>query len=187
MAWLRSPVFYGIVLLSLGALLRIALAFPAPTRPMNAEDLRRAIAFQRAEQPILKLAPRYRPYAFAFIFAGSAADVEAIKQAIDAELAAAEAVRRHGLAGLPEYTGERLAAADIALMALGAALVFRSLAFVLALAFGAGVFHQLLVQAGKLTGAPSEFYLASILAALLWAVLFWVLRAFYEGRLRFRT
>src|SRR5262249_21049735 len=186
MAWLRSPVFYGIVLLSLGALIRIALAFPEPAQPMTPEALRRALEFQRDVQPILALEPRYRPYAFAFILAGSAEQGEAIKRAIDAELAAAEEVRRHGLEGVPDYTAEALASPDVAMMALGGALVLRSLAFVLAIGFAIGGYHQLLLQSGKLTGAPSEFYLASILAALLWAALFWALRALYEGRLRFR-
>ena len=88
-----------------------------------------------------------------------------------------------GLAGVPEYAADALAAPDIVLMALGAALVFRGLAFVLALGFGIGGFHQMMLQSGNLTGAPSEFYLASILAAMIWSGIFWAIRAFYEGRL----
>jgi hypothetical protein len=187
MAWLRSPILYGIVLLSLGALLRIALAFPEPGRAMTPQALRGALEYQRNERPILALEPRYRPYAFAFILAGSAADVAAIKRAIDAELAAAEEVEARGLAGVPDYVGDALVALDIVLMALGGALLVRSLAFVLAIGFAAGGFHQLLVQSGKLTGAPSEFYLAAILAALIWSALFWALRALYDGRLRLRV
>ncbi len=187
MAWLRSPVFYGIVLLCVGALLRIALAFPEPSQPMTPETLRRALIYQQAERPILALEPRYRPYAFSFILAASAAEMDAIKRRIDAELAAAEAVRERGLAGVPEYMAEALVAPDIVLMALGAALVLRSFPFVLAIGFGIGGFHELLMQAGKLTGAPSEFYLAAIMAALVWSALFWALRAILEGRLRLPT
>ncbi len=185
MAWLRSPIFYGIVLLSLGVLLRVALAIPEPQRPMTPETLRRALTYQQTERPILSLEPRYRPYAFAFILAASAEDLQAIKRRIDAELAATEAVEERGLAGVPEYVADALAAPDIVIMALGAALVLRGLAFVLAIGFAAGGFHQLMMQAGRLTGAASEFYLAAIVAALLWAALFWALRAFREGRLKF--
>lgn len=187
MAWLRSPLFYGIVLLSLGAVVRIALAFPETGPPMTREALRSALEYQRTERPILALEARYRPYAVAFILAGSAAEVDAIKRRIDAELADAEAVSARGLAGVPEYTAEALPAPDIVLMALGGALMLRSLAFVLGVGFLAGGYHQLLVQSSKLTGAPSEFYLASILAALIWAAFFWTLRALIDGRLKLRT
>jgi hypothetical protein len=187
MAWLRSPVFYGILLLTLGALVRAILSFPEPERPLTPDTLRRALEFQRAERPILALEPRYRAYAFAFILAGSAADMEAIKRTIDSELAAAETVHERGLAGVPEYAAEALVAPDVMLMAFGGALVLRSLAFVLGIGFAIGGFHQLLVQSGTLTGAPSEFYLAAILAALVWSAVFWTLRALYEGRLRFKV
>ena len=184
MAWLRSPVLFGAVFLVLGVVLRVILSFPeGETRTF--EDLRRAMIYQRDHQPATKLEPRYRPYAVAFILAGSDEEVAAIKRAIDAELAAAEAVRARGLAGVPDYVGERLVATDVVLMALGAALLFRSLAFVLAVGFGAGAMHELLAQSASLTGAPSEFYLAAVLAALLWSALFWLVRALYEGRLRF--
>lgn len=185
MAWLRSPIFYGVVLLSLGVLLRVALSFPEPARPLTPETLRRALAYQQTERPILALESRYRPYAFAFILAGSADDMQAIKHRIDAELATTEAVEERGLAGVPEYVVEALAAPDIVAMALGAALLLRGFAFVLAIGFAAGGFHQLLMQAGRLTGVASEFYLAAIIAALLWTALFWALRAFREGRLKF--
>ena len=187
MAWLRSPLFYGLTLLTLGALVRAILSFPQPARPLTPDTLRRALEFQRAERPILALEPRYRPYAFAFILAASAADMEAIKRTIDGELAAAEEVRERGLAGLTEYAADALVAPDVVLMALGGALVLRSLAFVLGIGFAVGGFHQLLLQSGSLTGAPSEFYLAAILAALAWSAFFWALRAIYEGRLRFRV
>ncbi|HEY7609512.1 MAG TPA: hypothetical protein VIF14_09795 [Alphaproteobacteria bacterium] len=187
MAWLRSPVFYGIVLLCLGALLRFALSLPENDSPLTPEALRRALEYQRAGRPIQALEPRYRPYAFAFILAASAADIEAIKRRIDAELAAAEAVNERGLAGVPGYTAAALVRPDIVLMALGGALVLRSLAFVLAIGFAVGGFHQLMLQTGKITGAPSEFYLAAILAALVWSLLFWAVRALYEGRLRLRV
>ena len=187
MAWLRSPIFYGIVLLCAGALLRAMLAIPENSQPLTPETLRRALEFQRSDRPLLALEPRYRPYAFAFLLAGSAAEIQSIKRAIDAELAITDEVRERGLSGVPEYAAEALAAPDIVLMALGAALVLRSLAFVLAIGFAVGGFHQLMLQSGKLTPAPGEFYLAAILAALLWTLLFWVARAFYEGRLRFRT
>jgi hypothetical protein len=186
MAWLRSPIFYGILLLTLGALVRAILSFPESSQTLTPESLQRALDFQRAERPILSLEARYRPYAFAFILATSAADMEAIKRKIDRELADAEAVHERGLAGVPEYAAEALAAPDVVLMALGGALVLKSLAFVLGIGFAVGGFHQLLLQAGTLTGAPSEFYLAAILAALTWSALFWVLRALYEGRLRIR-
>jgi hypothetical protein len=42
----------------------------------------------------------------------------------------------------------------------------------------------MMMQSGKLTGAPSEFYLADILAALAWCAAFWLARALYEGRLK---
>ncbi|MGH7002504.1 MAG: hypothetical protein ACREIP_01010 [Alphaproteobacteria bacterium] len=185
MAWLRSPLLYGGLLLFIGVLLRAAWSTPEAGRTMTADELRRALEFQRAEQPILKLEPRYRPYSIAFILAGSEAEMAAIKQAIDGELAATAAVRERGLAGLAEYTATRLVAVDLVLMALGAALMFRSLAFVLAVGFAAGLMHQLVDQASTLTGAPSEFYLAAILAALVWSALFWAIRALYEGRLGF--
>jgi hypothetical protein len=184
MAWLRSPIFYGIVLLTLGVLLRVGLSFPEPTKPITPESLRRALHFQQTERPILALEPRYRPYAFAFILAGSAEDMQEIKRRIDAELAATEAVEERGLAGVPEYTVEALMKPDIVAMALGGALLLRSLAFVLAIGFAAGGFHQLLAQAGRLTGAATEFYLAAIVAAMIWAALFWAVRAFREGRLK---
>ena len=187
MAWLRSPIFYGIVLLCAGAVLRAILVLPESQQPVTPEHMRRALAFQQSERPIFALEPRYRPYVFAFILASSAAEMEAVKRKIDAELAEAEAVHERGLAGVPEYAAEALAAPDIVLMALGAALAFRGLAFVLAIGFGIGGFHQMMLQSGKLTGAPSEFYLADILAALAWCAAFWALRALYEGRLRFHT
>ena len=129
MAWLRSPVFYGILLLSVGALLRFVLVLPENDRPLTPETLRRALSFQQAERPILALEPRYRPYAFAFL---------------------------------------------------------RSFVFVFAIGFAVGGYHQLLMQSSKLTEAPSEFYLAAIIAGLVWSALFWALRAIYEGRLRLR-
>jgi len=184
MAWLRSPIFYGIVLLCAGAVLRAILAAPEPARPMTPEQLRRVLEYQRDQRPLLALEPRYRRYAFAFLFAGAPAEIEAIKRRIDAEVADAEAVKERGLSGVPGYVAESLAAPDIVLMALGAALLFRGLAFVLAVGFGIGGFHQVMMQSGKLTGAPSEFYLADILAALGWCAVFWGLRAMYEGRLR---
>jgi hypothetical protein len=184
MAWLRSPILYGAVFLVLGVVLRVVLSFPeGETRSL--EDLRRAMLYQRDHRPAMKLEPRYQPYAVAFILAGSDNEVAAIKRAIDAELAAAAQVRERGLAGIPDYAGERLVAIDLVLMALGAALLFRSLAFVLAAGFGAGVMHELLAQSASLTGAPSEFYLAAVLAALVWCAVFWALRALLEGRLRF--
>src|SRR5688572_12326498 len=185
MTWLRSPIFYGVVLLSLGVLLRVGMSFPEPSQPLTPESLRRALTYQQTERPILSLEPRYRPYAFAFILASSAEDMQAIKRRIDAELAATEAVEERGLAGLPEYVAEALASPDIVAMALGAALLLRGFAFVMAIGFAAGGFHQLMMQAGRITGAASEFYLAAIVAALLWSALFWALRAFREGRLRF--
>lgn len=187
MAWLRSPLLYGALLLFIGAALGAVRTAPESGRSMTAADLRRVFEFQRTEQPIAKLEARYRPYALAFILAGSEADMESVKRAIDAELAAAAAVRDRGLAGVPEYMGEKLAGVDLALMALGAALLFRSLAFVLATGFAAGGIHQLLVQSAAITGAPSEFYLAAILAALVWSAAFWAARALYEGRLKFGT
>jgi hypothetical protein len=186
MAWLRSPVFYGILLLSVGALLRFVLVLPENDRPLTPETLRRALSFQQAERPILSLEPRYRPYAFAFILAGSAAEVAAIKQKIDTELAESEAIHERGLDGVPEYTAAALVQPDIVLMALGGALVLRSFVFVFAIGFAVGGYHQLLMQSGRLTDAPSEFYLAAILAGLVWSALFWALRAIYEGRLRLR-
>lgn len=182
MAWLRSPIFFGIVLLCAGAVLRALLAAPESSAAMTPDQVRRALDYQRTERPILSLEPRYRPYAFAFLFSASAADMEAVKRKIDAELAEAETVKERGLAGVPEYAVEALAAPDIVLMALGAALVFRGLPFVLAIGFGIGGFHQMMMQSGKLTGAPSEFYLADILAALAWCAVFWLLRALYERR-----
>jgi hypothetical protein len=187
MAWLRSPIFYGILLLCAGAVLRAMLAIPEDSQPMTPEQLRRALEYQRTERPLMALEPRYRPYAFAFILTGSAAEMEAVKRKIDAELAEAEAVQERGLSGVPEYAVEALAAPDIVLMALGAALVLRGLAFVLGIGFAIGGFHQMMLNSGKLTGAPSELYLAAILAALLWCALFWLLRALYEGRLRLPT
>jgi hypothetical protein len=121
------------------------------------------------------------------MLAGSAAEVDAIKRKIDAELAESEAVRERGLGGVPEYTAEALTAPDIVVMAIGAALVFRGFPFVLALGFGIGGFHQMMLQSGKLTGAPSEFYLSAILAALIWCAFAWAARALYEGRLRLRS
>lgn len=184
MTWLRSPIFYGILLLCAGAVLRAILAAPESARPMTPEQLRRVLEFQRDQRPLAALEPGYRPYAFAFLFAGSAAEIDAVKRKIDAELADSQAVRERGLAGVPEYAASSLAAPDIVLMALGAALLFRGLAFVLAIGFGIGGFHQVMMQSGKLTGAPSELYLADILAALAWCAVFWALRAMYEGRLR---
>jgi hypothetical protein len=185
MAWLRSPLFIGIALISLGVLLRIVLAIPEPPDPPRTpETLRRALAFHQAERPLQSLEPRYRPYAFAFMFVASADEVRAVKQRIDAELAASAAVEERGLAGVPEYAAEALAAPDIVIMALGAAFAVRGLAFVLAIGFAIGGFHQLLLQSGKLTGSPSEFYLGAILAALVWCALFWAVRAWREGRLR---
>jgi hypothetical protein len=63
-------------------------------------------------------------------------------------------------------------------------LLLRGFAFVMAIGFAAGGFHQLMMQAGRITGAASEFYLAAIVAALLWTALFWALRAFREGRIK---
>jgi hypothetical protein len=185
MAWLRSPYFYGAVLLLVGALLRIAASFSDTGGGRSIEDLRKALAFQRDERPLMKLEPRYHPYAFAFIFAGSDDEMAAIKKAIDAELLAAAQISERGLAGVPEYAGARLVAVDLVLMALGAALLFRSLAFVLAVGFGVGLLHELLLQSDTLTGAPSEYYLAAVLAALIWCTVFWALRALREGRLKF--
>ena len=185
MNWLRSPLLYGALLLLLGVGIGAVRSAPEATRSMTAVDLRKALDYQRTEQPIAKLEARYRPYALAFLLAGSDAEVETIKRRIDGELAAADAVHDRGLAGVPEYVGDKLAAADIVMMALGAALMFRSLAFVLALGFAAGGLHQLMVQSGALTGAPSEYYLAAIVAALIWAAVFWAARALYEGRLKF--
>lgn len=184
MAWLRSPIFYGIVLLCAGAVLRALLAVPDTSQPMTPDQVRRALEYQRTERPIFSLEPRYRSYAFAFLFCASAAEMDVVKRKIDAELADAEAVKERGLAGVPEGAIDSLAAPDIVLMALGAALVFRGLAFVLAIGFGIGGFHQMMMQSGKLTGAPSEFYLADILAALAWCAAFWLLRALHEGRLK---
>jgi hypothetical protein len=185
MAWLRSPLLYGALLLFIGTALGAVQSAPESGRAMTAADLRRVFEFQRTEQPIAKLDARYRPYAIAFILAGSDADIEAVKRTIDAELAAAAAVHDRGLAGVPEYIGEKLATVDLVLMALAAALLFRGLAFVLAMGFAIGGLHQLLVQSGAITGAPSEYYLAAILAALLWSAAFWGARALYEGRLKF--
>jgi len=185
MAWLRSPCFYGAVLLIIGALTRIALSIPDGSEARSIEDLRRAMAYQRDARPLMKLEPRYQPYAFSFILAGSDDDVAAIKKAIDAELLAAAQIAERGLAGVPDYAGARLVAIDLVLMALGAALLFRSLAFVLAVGFGVGLLHELLLQSDMLTGAPSEYYLAAVLAALVWCAVFWALRALFEGRLRF--
>lgn len=184
MAWLRSPIFYGILLLCAGAVLRAILAVPETSQAMTPDQVRRALEYQRTERPILSLEPRYRPYAFAFLFCASAAEMEAVKRTIDTELAEQETVKERGLSGVPEYAIASLAAPDIVLMALGAALIFRGLAFVLAAGFGIGAFHQMMMQSGKLTGAPSEFYLADILAALAWCAAFWTLRALYEGRLK---
>jgi len=185
MAWLRSPYFYGAVLLFIGALLRMVFSFPETGEVRSIEELRRALTYQRDERPIMKLEPRYHPYAFAFILAGSDDEMAAIKKAIDAELLAAAHISERGLAGVPEYAGARLAAIDLVLMALGAALLFRSLAFVLAVGFGVGLLHELLLQSDTLTGAPSEYYLATVLAALVWCAVFWALRALFEGRLKF--
>jgi len=187
MAWLRSPLLYGALLLFIGAALGAVQSAPESGRAMTAADLRRALEFQRTEQPIAKLEPRYRAYAIAFILAGSDADIEAVKRTIDAELAAAAAVHERGLAGVPEYAAEKLVAADLVLMALGGALLFRGFAFVLAMGFAAGGLHQLVAQSAAITGAPSEFYLAAILAALLWSAAFWAARALYDGRLKFGT
>jgi hypothetical protein len=187
MAWLRSPIFFGLVLLCAGAVLRAILAVPENPQQLTSEQLRRALEFHRGARPMMALEPRYHPYVFAFMLAGSAAEMEEIKRKIDAELAESDAVRERGLAGVPEYAGEALTAPDIVVMAIGAALVFRGLAFVLAIGFGIGGFHQMMLQSGKLTGAPSEFYLAAILAALAWCAAFWLLRALYEGRLRSHT
>lgn len=185
MAWLRSPLLYGAVLLFVGAILRALWSAPeGDGRAMTADDLRRTLEFQRTEQPIQKLEPRYRPYAIAFILAGSDSDMAAIKRAIDAELAAQAAVHERGLAGVAEFTSEKLAQIDLVLMALGAALMFRSFAFVMGTGFAAGMLHQLMAQASSLAGAPSEFYLAAIVATLAWSALFWAARALYEGRLR---
>jgi len=186
MAWLRSPLLYGAILLFVGAVLRAIWAAPeGDGRMMTVEDLRRVLEYQRAAQPIPKLEPRYRPYAIAFVLAASDGDMAKIKAAIDDELAAQAAVRERGLGGVAEFTSEKLAQVDLVLMALGAALMFRSLAFVMAASFAAGMLHQLVAQASTLTGAPSEFYLAAILATLFWSALFWAARALYEGRLRF--
>ncbi len=182
MAWLRSPIFYGIALLCAGAVLRAILAVPDSAPPMTPDQVRRALDYQRTDRPIFSLEPRYRQYAFAFLFTASAEDVDTIKRKIDAELADAEGVKERGLGGVPEYALDSLAAPDIVLMALGAALLFRGFAFVLAIGFGIGGFHQMMLQSGKLTGSPSEFYLADILAALAWCAAFWALRALYERR-----
>jgi hypothetical protein len=187
MAWLRSPIFYGLVLLCVGAVLRAILAVPENPQTLTPEQLRRALEYHRDARPVLTLEPRYHPYVFAFMLAGSAAEVEAVKRKVDEELAESDAVRERGLAGVPEYAADALAAPDIVLMALGAALVFRGLAFVLAFGFGIGGFHQMMLQSGKLTGAPSEFYLGAILAALIWCAIFWLARALFEGRLRLRA
>jgi hypothetical protein len=185
MAWLRSPVLYGIALLVIGMIVRAALSMPETARVTTIEDLQRAMVFQRDERPLQKLEPHYRPFAFAFVFAASESDVEAIKRGIDAEFAAGAEVSERGLAGVPDYVAERLASLDIVLMALGAALVFRGMAFVLATGFAAGLYHELVMQSALVTGAPSEYYLAAIIAALMWCTLFWALRALYERRLRF--
>jgi len=185
MNWLRSPLLYGALLLLIGVAIGAVNSAPESGRSMTAADLRRVFEFQRSEQPIAKLDARYRPYAIAFLLTGTEAEVEAIKRRIDAEIEAAEAVRQRGLAGVPEYIADKVSAVDIIVMALGAALIFRGLAFVLALGFTVGGLHQLMVQSGSLTGAPSEYYLAAIVAALLWTALFWAARALYEGRLKF--
>ena len=133
----------------------------------------------------INFAPNYEAMSNCDIVIEAATEDEAIKRRIDAELAASDAVRERGLAGVPEYLADKIGAADIVLMALGGALVFRSLAFVLAVGFAAGGLHQLMIQSASLTGAPSEFYLAAILAGLIWAAAFWAARALYEGRLKF--
>lgn len=185
MAWLRSPLLYGALLLILGTVLGAIRSAPEGGRTMTVDDLRRALEYQRTEQPIAKLEPRYRPYAIAFILTASEADVAAVKRAIDAELAAHDAVRARGLAGVLDDAVEHLVAVDLVLMALGAALLFRSVAFVLAAGFAAGLVNQLMAQSSTVAGAPSEFYLAAVLAALVWSALFWAARALFEGRLRF--
>ena len=185
MAWLRSPLLYGALLFLVGVGIGAIRSAPESGRSMTPADLRRVLDFQRSEQPIAKLEARYRPYAISFLLTGSEAEVETIKRRIDAELAAADAVSERGLAGVPDYIGDKLAAADLVTMALGAALMFRSLAFALAMGFAAGGLHQLMAQSGSLTGAPSEYYLAAIVAALIWTAVFWAARALYERRLKF--
>ncbi|MCW5770831.1 MAG: hypothetical protein KIT16_04285 [Rhodospirillaceae bacterium] len=185
MAWMRTPLFLGAALLFFGLAYRIVATFPDLSGAMPPDDFRQAMTFQQQDRPLLKLEPRYRPYAVAFMLASSEADIAAIKKAIDAELAAAEAIRARGFASVMDVMGDSLADIGLVAMAAGAALVFRSLSFVLALGFGAGALHQMLGQTGRLTGAPSEIYLGAILAALAWCTLFWAVRAVYERRLRF--
>lgn len=185
MKWLRSPLLYGALLLLLGVCIGAIQSAPEGGGTMTAADFRKTLEFQRLEQPIAKLEARYRPYAIAFLLTGSQEEVDAIKRRIDGELAAADAVRERGLAGVPDYVGDKLGAADIVAMALGTALLLRSLAFVLALGFAMGGLHQLMMQSGSLTGAPSEFYLAAIIASLIWTAVFWAARALYERRLKF--
>jgi hypothetical protein len=187
MAWLRTPLFVGALLLFLGAVYRVAVSVPETGPITTTRELQRVLAYQHQAQPLRALEPRYQPFAFAFVLAGSDAEVAAIKQTLDAQLAHVAAIRARGLAGVPDYVGEGLVGVDIVLMSLGGALLFRSFAFVLATGFGIGVVHEMLVLASTLTGGPSELYLGAVLAALVWSALFWAARAFYEGRLRFGT
>jgi hypothetical protein len=175
----RASLFAGIALIVAGVLLRALISTPPAAQPRTLQDLARALEFQRDQAPLAKLPARYHPYAIAFVLAGSESDIQAIQAVIDEELAARDAIMERGLAGVPAHVSQRLMAPDIALIAIGGVLVFAFLAPALAAGFAAGVFHQAFLHTLTLTGSPSELFLASILAGLIWTGLAWAgLRAY---------
>lgn len=135
-------------------------------------DAQLAFVQERARY-IEALSAPYDDYRGAFLLARSTADFPKIKAAIDGEIAANEAIEERGLGAVPGLTGEALTRPSLWLIALAAAVAFQSFAFAMGGAFLGGLLHAMAAELNTLTGLPAEYYLASILAALLVAAAGW--------------
>lgn len=180
----RALLIAGIAALVLGLVIRAMMDAPPVEPPRSIPDIQRILEFQRTQRPAADLEPRYREFAAAFLFTGSREQVDAIKRAIDEELAATAAIKERGLAAAFDAALEKLAAPDLVLIGIGAALLFRTLAFVLGVGFFGGIVHAVFLTMRTFTGLASELFLGAILAGMALAVAAWAIRAAYEGRLR---
>lgn len=182
--WLFRPKQLAAIALIVAGLALQSLATPpggaGGPAIRTVEDLQRVARYHREAQPLAKLGPAHRPYAAAFVAAASDEDVERIKQAIDAELAATAEIKDRGFAAVPEAFAEKLPAPDLWLVALAGALMFRALAFVMPFGFAAGFLQQTAIDLRTLTGTASELYLAAILAGLVAAFACWAARLGFE-------
>jgi hypothetical protein len=183
--WLfRPPQLVAIALIVLGLLIPSLAAPPAGPAIRTMEDLQRIARYHREAQPLAKLGPEHRPYAGAFVAAASDEDVERIKRAIDAELAATAELKAQGFGAVAAAFGEKMPSPDLWLIALAGAIMFRSLAFVLPFGFAGGFLQQTGVDLRSITGTASELYLAAILAGLVAALACWAARLGFEAARR---